>query len=90
MNLYNYNKGDEVMTTTIRKWGNSLGLRIPQNIAKKYGVDNGSEVELIDNGKQIIIKPLVKEPTLDDLLEQCTPDRRHEEIDWGKPLGKEI
>jgi antitoxin component of MazEF toxin-antitoxin module len=23
-------------------------------------------------------------------LRQVTPDRRHEEIDWGPPVGKEV
>jgi antitoxin component of MazEF toxin-antitoxin module len=28
--------------------------------------------------------------TLASLLRQVTPDRRHEEIDWGPPVGKEV
>jgi hypothetical protein len=31
-----------------------------------------------------------KKPTLEELLEKCTPENRHEEIDFGEPVGKEI
>jgi hypothetical protein len=31
-----------------------------------------------------------KEIKLEDLLKDCNDDNRHEEIDWGKPEGKEI
>jgi hypothetical protein len=30
------------------------------------------------------------EQTLASLPKQVTPDRRHEEIDWGPPVGKEV
>ena len=29
-------------------------------------------------------------PSLEDLLAQCDPDAVHGEIDFGKPVGKEI
>ncbi len=32
------------MQTTIRKWGNSLGLRIPKAFAEEAGVSAGSEI----------------------------------------------
>jgi antitoxin component of MazEF toxin-antitoxin module len=28
--------------------------------------------------------------TLDELLAQITPENRHEELAWGKPVGSEI
>lgn len=31
-----------------------------------------------------------KTPTLEELCEKCTPENRHEEIDFGGPMGKEI
>lgn len=88
-NTNSFDKGDLCMTTTIHKWGNSLGVRIPQSIAKKYGVNNGSQVQLRDDGQRIIIEPIKDEPTLEELLSQCTPDKRHNEIDFGR-VGKEL
>ena len=31
-----------------------------------------------------------KKETLEDLLSKITPENIHPEIDWGKPVGKEI
>lgn len=35
------------MLTIVQKWGNSLGIHIPRQIAKQIAVDQGSEVDLI-------------------------------------------
>ena len=34
------------MRTIVRRWGNSLGLRIPREIAWQAGIHEGSIVEL--------------------------------------------
>jgi len=78
------------MTTTAQKWGNSLGVRIPQRIARKYGVENGSEIQVTEDKDGIMLRPVHTKPTLEELLAQCTPENRHEEVDWGKPEGNEI
>ncbi|MEI7719605.1 MAG: AbrB/MazE/SpoVT family DNA-binding domain-containing protein [bacterium] len=79
------------MTTTIRKWGNSLGLRIPQDIAEGTGISEGKEVVFIKNKGGLSIQP-VTEPkvSLDALLRKITPKNKHEEVEWGAPRGKEI
>jgi antitoxin MazE len=27
--------------------------------------------------------------TLDELVDRITPENRHDEVDWGRPVGKE-
>ena len=27
---------------------------------------------------------------IEELVEQITPENRHKEVDWGKPVGKEV
>lgn len=78
------------MHTTIRKWGNSLGLRIPKPLADDAGVAAGSEVEVSIRDGGILIRP-VRSPRLrlEDLLENITPENLHGEIDSGKPIGRE-
>ena len=44
------------MTTKVRKWGNSLAVRIPQKIAKKFFLKEGSDVVIRENDTAIIIK----------------------------------
>ena len=43
----NQNRGGVSMSTTVQKWGNSLGIRIPAQIAERIAVGQGSEVDLI-------------------------------------------
>ncbi len=76
------------MTTTAQKWGGSIGVRIPQKIAKKYGVVNGSQIQVFDDGENIIIKPIQDEFTLDELLAQCEGNNPHQEL-FSDSVGKE-
>ena len=79
------------MLATVSKWGNSRALRIPKQLALESGLDFGSKVELILEDGQLRIVP-VTEPryTLEELVAQITPENRHEEVDWGPPVGKEV
>ena len=77
------------MKATIRKWGNSLGIRIPKVIAEDLLLENGSEVELIEESDRIIIRPQRK-PKLDDLLRDISDDNLHEEVEANGPYGKEV
>lgn len=77
------------MTSTIQKWGNSLGVRIPKAIARSANFDPGTQVEIaIDNGV-VTIKP-VDVPSLADLLKQIKRGDKPPVFDWGKPVGKEV
>lgn len=76
------------MITTAQKWGDSIGVRIPQKIAEKYGVVNGSQIQITDDGEQIILKPVENEFTLEELLAQCEGENPHSEF-FSEPMGKE-
>jgi antitoxin MazE len=76
----------EIMTmaTTVQKWGNSLAIRIPKDVAERVAINQGSELELnVVNGREIILVPKKKTPTLEELLARITPENRHTEIDFG-------
>jgi antitoxin MazE len=86
----NRKEGGLSMSTTVQKWGNSLGIRIPSQIAERIAVSQGSEVDLIvADDHSLIIIPKKKKPTLEELLAQCKPERRHGEMDYGVE-GKEL
>jgi len=78
------------MQTKIRKWGNSLALRIPKSFALHANLRQDELVDIsIDNDK-IIITPIgEKEYSLDELLEGISEDNLHGEFDTGTPIGKE-
>lgn len=61
------------MKTNIRKIGNSAGMILPAVILKKLHLSEGDEIEISDNGSQILITPKQDKPkyTLKELLAQC-------------------
>ncbi len=79
------------MKTRIRKWGNSLAVRIPRPFAEESNLHEDSTVDVsLRNGK-LVVAPLVEPaPSLEDLVKQITPRNRHREIETGGPVGSEI
>lgn len=77
------------MAIVINKWGNSLGVRIPQPVANEIGLTVGTVVtlEIVDN--KIVISPVKKKYQLSELLEGVTPELAGGEYDWGEPVGEE-
>jgi len=74
----------------ISKWGNSLGLRVPRDVAARVGLTEGArvDIETSDDGR-IIITRSRRRFTLDELLAGMTPEREHALEDDG-PQGEEI
>jgi antitoxin MazE len=78
------------MIREIRKWGNSLALRIPKETAADVGLTEKSLVVVTRLNKTILISPVKqKKQTLDQILTKITPGNRHGEIETGKPVGNE-
>jgi antitoxin MazE len=79
------------MQTRVRKWGNSLGLRIPRGLAEQIGLGAGSEVSLSAKDGGLVVKPASPAPlNLDDLLDEVTAENLHSSIDTGNAVGLEI
>ncbi|GAB2565203.1 AbrB/MazE/SpoVT family DNA-binding domain-containing protein [Gracilibacillus alcaliphilus] len=83
----NHHKGVYMMTVTAKKWGNSIGVRIPFKLAQKYGVENGTELEIYDTQDGMMLK-VSDRPTLDSLLSQCEGENPVEEL-FSDTVGKE-
>jgi len=80
------------METTIQKWGNSLAVRLPRELAKKLKLREGSSVLVTEDDKRhIVIKHTFrKNITLARLVSRINRSNVHYEIDWGSPQGKEV
>ena len=81
------------MTTKIRKWGNSLAVRVPKALARSLNLKAGSRVSLARTGHSFEVKPEIKmkpKYSLEELLKGVTKKNIHPKTDWGKPVGKEI
>jgi antitoxin MazE len=76
-----------MVLATVTKWGNSLGIRIPQSMAAQLGVTENSSVSLELDGNRLIV---VRGQTLDEMLALVTDENKHELVDFGAPRGKEL
>jgi antitoxin MazE len=78
--------------STLSQWGNSLGLRIPQEAAERLKLKAGARVSVELGADSITIRPLRKRRkwTEADLLKGVTPEIVGGEADWGPPVGREV
>jgi antitoxin MazE len=82
------------MATMVRKWGNSLGIRVPKAIAEQVHLTNGTEVELDTSEGVLTIRPKSKRRRskykLADLLAKMKGPSPHGEWANDPPVGREI
>jgi|HubBroStandDraft_6_1064221.scaffolds.fasta_scaffold3786936_1 antitoxin MazE len=78
------------MQVLLSKWGNSLGLRLPKALTSEIGVSDGQKVEVRAEGGRIIVEPVRKTLTLEQMMENVTPEAMREAWDWGDDVGREI
>lgn len=78
------------MQTKVKKWGNSLGLRIPRVYADELKFHDGNVVNIGIVRDNLIVKPIKFGYNLQELLSKITSKNIHEAIDTGAEIGKEI
>jgi antitoxin MazE len=78
------------MQVNVTRWGNSLGLRIPKDVADRAGLRAGCRVEIEAEDGRVVITPARPRYKLADLLDDMTPEAMHEAFDWGPDVGREI
>ena len=80
-----------IMEAVIKKWGNSLGLRLPKVMAEHFNINDGSLLELRIEKDYIKITPSKKPKLkLNELLSKVNKNNIHSEIDTGDSLGNEV
>ena len=78
------------MKSNIKKWGNSLALRLPASVLGGTVFELELEVDVRIEGNRMIIEPVRPPIDLDAMLAAITPENSHELINWGPPVGKEV
>lgn len=74
----------------VARWGNSLGLRIPQEAADLLKLEEGGEVSIEVHNGTIVVRPERKKWTEADLLKGVTPEIVGGEVNWGGAVGREV
>jgi antitoxin MazE len=82
------------MATTVQKWGNSLGIRIPKSVAEQVDLTTGTRVEFDTSNGVLTIRPARQRRRskykLADMLARMKPSQRHGEMFKGGPVGREL
>jgi antitoxin MazE len=88
------NKGSKTaMRAQLKKWGNSLALRVPTGLLAELNLSENSTVDLkVEDGK-LIVAPMQKKKwkySLEELLAGVSEENIHPETDWGSAVGEEL
>lgn len=79
------------MQGIVKKWGNSAAVRIPAAVLEAAHVRLDQPVDVREEVGRIIIEPLhPMRYDLDALVAGITDDNRHEPVEAGKPVGREV
>jgi antitoxin MazE len=79
------------MQTRLRKWGNSIAVRIPKGILEAVHMTENDRVEIVAEDDHIIIKRAVPDKKrLDIILEGYEGGYHAQETDWGRNEGSEV
>lgn len=71
----------------VGRWGTSLAVRIPKPIAEQWGVHEGSAIEIVSQGDQVVLRK--RSRGLAEMLAGVTDANLHPEFDSGPPAGNE-
>ncbi len=78
------------MKIRVRRWGNSLAVRIPKSFAEEVGLKDNSPVDLrLSHGRLVVEPSSQRPPSLDDLLIKVRKSNIHAEIDTSPAQGRE-
>ncbi len=81
------------MVTKVQKWGNSQGLRLAKRVLEDASIAIGDNVNVNVRDGVIVIAPVKRlrgKRSLRELVSRIPKNYRSEEIDWGKPVGREV
>jgi antitoxin MazE len=81
------------MITKVQSWGNSQGLRLNKQVLEEAHIAVGDQVALSVRDGVILVAPAKRIRggcDLRELVARIPRDYKPEEIDWGRPVGKEV
>ena len=79
------------MEVLIKKWGNSAAVRIPASVVEAAQLKLDQAVDVRAEQGRVVIEPVrARIFALADLVRGITPANRHEAVDTGPAVGREI
>ncbi len=84
------------MRTNLAKWGNSAAIRIPKAILEELNIDSDNfesiSFDMDIEGDKLILRKKQDKTKFELLVEKSKGEKLNPkvDIDWGKPVGKEV
>lgn len=78
------------MQVQVARWGNSLGLRLPKEVATRLGIVDGTRVDLTADDSRIVISVDRPVYSLEELLRGVRPGEMQAAFDWSDDVGREV
>ncbi len=76
--------------TQLVKWGNSLAVRIPKQVAEEARLREGDTLVIEVERELVNLRRENAVPTLQELVAQITPENRYGEVSTGAEVGREV
>lgn len=77
------------MQSQVKKWGNSQGLILPQQLLRQVNLAVRDEVDISVEDHKLVITKSRRRRSLDDLLALMPDDYQATEEDFGPSIGLE-
>lgn len=79
------------MRGVVKKWGNSAAVRIPASVLEAAKVRLDQPVDVREEGGRIVIEPLrPARYDIEALVSGITDENRHDAVDMGQRVGREV
>jgi len=81
------------MNTKVQKWGNSQGLRLSKELLSEADIKVGDAVDVAVRDGVLVVTPVHRVrggQDLKELVKHIPNDYKPEELDWGRPVGREV
>jgi len=81
------------MRRRVQRWGNSLAVRIPTDVAKACDLREGTELEVRNEKGTVVLvpdRPRRRRYVLGDLVRRITTGNRHHAVEFGPRRGREV
>ncbi len=77
-------------TVAVRKWGNSLGIRLPQTVLKKLDIQLSDELTIEVESGVLVLRKRFKHKSFEERVAEYDGKIDIVDYDWGEPEGREM
>lgn len=79
------------MLAQVKAWGNSQGIRIPQEILREAQIKSNDFLDIKVTTDGILLQKKNRHRTLSERITEAGGTLEHvSEYDWGEPVGREV